>query len=92
MSMDHMKSLLINFDMTTGLSPDRKPIQRRLSACRGLFRHLLREGQLKRDPSGDVQAPKARKRLPTPLDADTMARLLEFRGDDSLPGEAAPTF
>jgi integrase/recombinase XerC len=31
-----------------------------------------------------VQAPKARKRLPTTLDADTMARLLEFRSDDRL--------
>jgi integrase/recombinase XerC len=61
-----------------------RSIQRRLSACRGLFRHLLREGELKREPSADVQAPKAPKRLPTPLDADTMARLLEFRGDDSL--------
>ena len=65
-----------------GLAP--RSIQRRLSACRGLFRHLVREGELKRDPSGDVQAPKARKRLPTPLDADTMARLLEFRGDGRL--------
>jgi integrase/recombinase XerC len=61
-----------------------RSIQRRLSACRGLFRHLLREGVLKREPTGDVQAPKSRKRLPTPLDADTMARLLEFRGDDAL--------
>jgi integrase/recombinase XerC len=61
-----------------------RSIQRRLSACRGLFRHLLREGALRREPTGDVQAPKARKRLPTPLDADSMARLLEFRGDDSL--------
>jgi integrase/recombinase XerC len=61
-----------------------RSIQRRLSACRGLFRYLLREGELRREPAADVQAPKARKRLPTPLDADTMARLLEFRGDDSL--------
>ena len=52
--------------------------------CRGLFRYLIREGELRRDPAGDVQAPKARKRLPTTLDADTMARLLEFRGDDRL--------
>ncbi|HEX9207613.1 MAG TPA: tyrosine recombinase XerC [Steroidobacteraceae bacterium] len=65
-----------------GLAP--RSIQRRLSACRGLFRFLLREGDLRRDPSGDVQAPKVRKRLPTPLDADSMARLLEFRSDDRL--------
>jgi integrase/recombinase XerC len=65
-----------------GLAP--RSIQRRLSACRGLFRYLLREGELRHDPTGDVQAPKARKRLPTPLDADSMARLLEFRSDDRL--------
>jgi integrase/recombinase XerC len=65
-----------------GLGP--RSIQRRLSACRGLFRHLLREGALKREPTGDVRAPKSPKRLPTPLDADAMARLLEFRSDDSL--------
>jgi integrase/recombinase XerC len=65
-----------------GLAP--RSIQRRLSACRGLFRYLLREGELRSDPAGDVQAPKARKRLPTPLDADTMSRLLEFRGEGAL--------
>lgn len=65
-----------------GLAP--RSIQRRLSACRGLFRYLLREGELRRDPTGDVQAPKSRKRLPTLLDADSMARLLEFRSDDRL--------
>ena len=50
---------------------------------RSLFRYLIREGELKRDPAADVQAPKARKRLPETLDADTMARLLEFRTDDA---------
>jgi integrase/recombinase XerC len=65
-----------------GLSP--RSIQRRLSACRGLFRHLVREGELKADPSGDVRAPKVRKRLPVPLDVDAMSRLLEFRSDQSL--------
>ncbi len=65
-----------------GLSP--RSVQRRLSATRSLFRYLIREGELKRDPSADVQAPKARKRLPVTLDADTMARLLEFRTDDRL--------
>jgi integrase/recombinase XerC len=65
-----------------GLAP--RSIQRRLSAVRSLCRFLIREGELKHDPAGDVQAPKARKRLPTTLDADTMARLLEFRSDDRL--------
>jgi integrase/recombinase XerC len=65
-----------------GLAP--RSIQRRLSAVRSLCRFLIREGELQSDPTADVQAPKARKRLPTTLDADTMARLLEFRSDDRL--------
>jgi len=65
-----------------GLAP--RSIQRRLSAVRSLCRFLIREGELKSDPAADVQAPKARRRLPTTLDADAMARLLEFRSDDRL--------
>jgi integrase/recombinase XerC len=65
-----------------GLAP--RSIQRRLSAVRSLCRFLIREGELRHDPASGVQAPKARKRLPTTLDADTMARLLEFRADDRL--------
>jgi integrase/recombinase XerC len=65
-----------------GLAP--RSIQRRLSAVRSFFRHLIREGELRHDPAADVQAPKARKRLPTTLDADTMAKLLTFRSDDRL--------
>jgi len=65
-----------------GLAP--RSIQRRLSAVRSLCRYLIREGELRIDPAAGVQAPKARKRLPTTLDADTMARLLAFRSDDRL--------
>jgi integrase/recombinase XerC len=65
-----------------GLAP--RSIQRRLSAVRSLFRYLQREGSVRNDPTADVQAPKAHKRLPTLLDADTMARLLEFRADAGL--------
>jgi len=65
-----------------GLGP--RSIQRRLSAVRSLFRYLQREGSVRNDPTADVQAPKAHKRLPTLLDADTMARLLEFRADAGL--------
>ena len=65
-----------------GLAP--RSIQRRLSAVRSLFRHLIREGELRHDPAAGVQAPKSRKRLPVTLDADTMAKLLTFRGDGQL--------
>ena len=37
MTTDPVKSLLVNFDLTTGLSPDRPSIQRRLSAMAGMY-------------------------------------------------------
>ena len=45
---------------------------------------MLREGHCARNPARDVRAPKSKKRLPATLDADQMARLLEFRVCDSL--------
>lgn len=69
-------------DFRRGASP--RSIQRRLSALRTFFRYLVREGALQSNPADTVQAPKAEKRLPETMDADLMARLLEFRSDAQL--------
>jgi integrase/recombinase XerC len=61
-----------------------RSIQRRLSAVRTFYEFLVREGCCRLNPAQDVKAPKIKKRLPETLDADQMARLLEFRADDSL--------
>ncbi len=61
-----------------------RSIQRRLSALRTLFGFLQREALVPRNPAMGVSAPKAPKRLPVTLDADQMARLLEFRTCDTL--------
>jgi len=66
----------------SGVGP--RSIQRRLSAVRAFYEFMLREGHCARNPARDVRAPKTKKRLPTTLDADQMARLLEFRVCDSL--------
>jgi integrase/recombinase XerC len=65
-----------------GISP--RSIQRRLSAARSFFHYLVREGAIKSNPGIDIQAPKGKKRLPVTLDADQMAKLLEFRADDTF--------
>jgi integrase/recombinase XerC len=65
-----------------GLSP--RSIQRRLSAARTFFGYLQREGAGAGNPAIEVRAPKAKKRLPATLDTDQMARLLDFRVNDSL--------
>ncbi len=65
-----------------GLSP--RSIQRMLSAVRSFFEYLVRERVLKSNPGKEVRAPKAERRLPNTLDADTMGRLLELPPGDDL--------
>lgn len=55
-----------------------RSVQRLLSACRGLFDDLLREGRIEASPAAGLQAPKAPRKLPQVLDADEVARLLSF--------------
>lgn len=80
-----------------GASP--RTIQRRLSAIRSFYNYLLRErasqidsesgielnlSGIKLNPAIDVQAPKAKKRLPATIDTDLMGRLLSFRTDEEI--------
>lgn len=65
-----------------GASP--RTIQRRLSALRSFYNFLLREGVVKVNPGIEVQAPKAKKRLPATIDVDQMTRLLSFRSDEEI--------
>jgi integrase/recombinase XerC len=61
-----------------------RTIQRRLSAIRSFSNFLIREHVIKANPAIDVQAPKAKKRLPATLDVDQMSQLLNFRTDEQL--------
>jgi integrase/recombinase XerC len=65
-----------------GLAP--RSVQRSLSAARSFFEYLLREGVLTSNPASGVAAPKAERSLPTTLDADQMAQLLEAAGGEPL--------
>lgn len=58
-----------------GLSPP--SVQRRLSACRAMFRWLLKHGEIAADPSAGLRGPKAPRKLPQVLDADEMGQLVE---------------
>jgi integrase/recombinase XerC len=65
-----------------GLNP--RSVQRRLSATRGLFNYLAREGVVNSNPAMDIRAPKAAKRLPGTLDVDTINQLLDIPASDAL--------
>jgi integrase/recombinase XerC len=65
-----------------GLAP--RSIQRRLSAVRSFCNFLARERVLRSNPALEIRAPKAARKLPSTLDADQMARLLELPPGDAF--------
>ena len=54
-----------------------RTLQRELSALRGLYRYLLREGRIAHNPALGVRAPKSRRKLPSTVGADTLCALLD---------------
>jgi integrase/recombinase XerD len=58
-----------------GLGP--RSVARHLSAVRGLYRFLLLEGRLRRDPTEPLEAPRLPMRLPRTLSAEDVVSLIE---------------
>src|SRR5690606_42159976 len=54
-----------------------RSLQRRLSACRGYFDWLLRQGRIPANPAAGVRGPKAPRKLPQVLDPDEAKALVE---------------
>ena len=52
-------------------------VARRLSSLRGLFRHLVGEGALARDPTEHIERPRLSRPLPKTLSRDVAAALVE---------------
>lgn len=62
-----------------------RSLARLLSATRGLYQYLLREGLCRHDPATGLSPPKRERRLPRTLDADRSAQLLDGAvGDDFI--------
>ena len=60
---------------TRGLRP--ASVARRISALRGLYRHLAREGALRRDPTEHLETPRRARALPRTLSREVIAALVE---------------
>ena len=67
-----------------GLAPS--SIARRLSALRGFYRHLVREGELQRDPTEHLDTPRATRPLPRALSIDSTRSLVEAPDTRRPPG------
>jgi integrase/recombinase XerC len=61
-----------------------RSLQRALSAVRGLYRYLLREGLAEHNPAVGLKAPKSPRRLPSTLDVDQVERLLDVASAEPL--------
>ena len=53
-------------------------LERTLSAIRGFFKYLLREGVATHNPAAGVIAPRGKRRLPDALDVDRVSALLDM--------------
>lgn len=63
---------------------DKSSIARRISCLRSFFKFLMREGYIKANPITGLSTPKREKKLPTFLQEDEVAKLLEVPGDDLM--------
>ncbi|MDG9927944.1 MULTISPECIES: tyrosine recombinase XerC [unclassified Pseudomonas] len=61
-----------------------RSLARLLSAVRGFYQYLGREGLCRHDPAAGLSAPKGERRLPRALDADRAAQLLDGAVEDDF--------
>lgn len=61
-----------------------RSLARRLSAIRGLYNHLVKQGKAEHNPAQEIVAPKDRKALPATLDPDEVSRLLAQNLNDPM--------
>lgn len=59
-------------------------IQRQLSAIRGFYKHLIREGSCENNPADSIKAPKGAKKLPSTLDIEQVDQLASLPGNDVI--------
>ena len=60
-----------------------RSIQRHIAALRSFFSYLVRENVVKTNPLTGISAPKATRKLPSPLDVDQVSKLLDNNGNDN---------
>lgn len=63
-----------------------RSLARMLSAVRGFYRYLNREGLCSHDPATGLSAPKGERRLPKTLDTDRALQLLDGAVEDDFIG------
>lgn len=60
-----------------------RTINRKLSAIKGLYKHLLRTGRVDADPTEMITSPRERRALPDPIPQKAIETAISLTGDDS---------
>lgn len=61
-------------------------IARKIGAARAFLRHLQRLGEIEKNPAAELSLPKVRRPLPTFLDVDAAAEVVETPGESTAEG------
>jgi integrase/recombinase XerC len=61
-------------------------IARKIGAARAFLRHLRKLGQIEKNPAAELSLPKVRRPLPTFLNVDAAAEVMEAPDEDSAEG------
>ena len=64
----------------------KRTVARKLASLRSFFRFLYREGHIKTNPITSISTPKLDKKLPTILDVEKVARLVQAPSDTDIMG------
>jgi integrase/recombinase XerC len=81
LDIQHLRSLIARLHQQGQSSCS---LARLLSAVRGLYHYLNREGQCNHDPANGLSPPKGERRLPKTLDADRALQLLDGAVEDDF--------
>ena len=81
LDIQHLRSLIARLHQQGQSS---RSLARLLSAVRGLYRYLNREGLCDHDPANGLSPPKGERRLPKTLDADRALQLLDGAVEDDF--------
>lgn len=61
-------------------------IARKIGAARAFLRHLRKLGEIEKNPAAELSLPKVRRPLPTFIDVDSAAEVMETPGEDTPEG------
>ena len=79
--VDATRQDIIDFEVELKPHLGTSSIKRKVSAIKGFYKFLLREGDIEKNPAASISLPKPDKRLPEVLSIESIVRLLDVMPD-----------